>query len=170
MAFYFLKASKETDSAPKGKGGAEKENAGEKETASKEEGDSQKEIKSAESNSKVKCRHCDQATLSSYIYEYDAEGDAEISLMDCLNCGCKYFRFEKFEKSKDDNNLNWGGAFFLLVAMLFTIIVIKGERSGLFFNEDRPAVRVQEEEVRDAGEYPVRVLNDAEPFRVGRDN
>lgn len=168
MAFDFLKASKKQDGNPNEKSDAGKEKEAEREAANQEEDDGKKADRSADSNSKVECPNCGETMLSSYTEEYDEEGDAEVSLMDCLNCGFKYSRFEKFEKSKSIDDLNWGGAFTLLVLMLFTIILIKGEEQELFFNEDRPATNNRQERVRNSGEYPV--LNDVEPFQVGRNN
>lgn len=87
-----------------------------------------------ESNSKVECRYCKQTTLSLYFGDEDEKGEPEVSYMHCLNCGFNFPYFEKFEKEKDkkDDGLNWNAGFMLLVAMLFTVIAIRGEDEGLF--------------------------------------
>lgn len=123
-------------------------------------------------NSKIKCLNCDRATLFRYVAQYDSDGDEEISLMDCLNCGFKYSHFDKYEKREkpsDSDSIWW---FVLMVLSIVSIIVIRGYGDDQFLNggsssRQKETVRSTERVVASTvDEYPVRVLNDAEPFRV----
>ncbi|PZO18703.1 MAG: hypothetical protein DCF25_09365 [Leptolyngbya foveolarum] len=158
---------------------AEKQSAVEKESsiAEREEAESRKDRLKKQRNSKVECRNpdCTESALWAYDGEFDADGDATVSYLYCLNCGFNFPYFEKFEKAekKAEDGPNWNAGFVFLVAILFTVIVIKGEQEGQFFNPDASPINNQGESLRSPqsdivpqGEYPVRILNDAEPFVI----
>ncbi len=137
--------------------------------------ESRKDRLKKQCNSKVECRNCTEFTLWAYDSEFD--GDANVSYMYCLNCGFNFPYFEEFEKSekKLQDEPNWSFGFAFLVVMLFVVIVIKGEQSGQFFHQDAPPINNQDELLRSPAsknqdKYPARVLNDAEPFVVNRNN
>ena len=155
---------------------AEKKSAVEQESsvADKKEVETRKDRLKRQSNSKVECRNpdCKESTLCAYDRELDEEGEPIVSFMYCLNCGFNFPYFDKFEKEvkKPESDLNWGAGFFFLVAMLFTIIVAKGDQNGLF-SQDAPPSNIQKESVRSPqpdtsvqGEY--RILNYAKPFNI----
>ena len=161
---------------------AEKKNAVEKESsvAEKEESDSRIDRLKAESNSDKACTNCGQPTLSIYYGDEDNEGEPTVSYLRCLNCHFSYAYFDKYEKSekdKDKDGLNWSAGFFLLVAMLFVIITVKNGQNERFFNDETTIESVEPieptETVRPVQrdtlvEDPstVRVLNGAEPFEI----
>ena len=186
MSFYFLKRSRASDSTV-GISSVENVSVDQKESKASEKESAAivpvvEESKlepawKAMVNSKKECPHCKEKALSSYVDDYDDDGEARVSLMDCLNCGFKYMRDEKFEEEdKTGDDLDWSAAFILLVAMLLTIAVVRGNGDSGPLNES-PTMSNQAETVQPAqrnrrtvDEAPVRVLNDAEPFEVGRDN
>ena len=153
----------------------EKKDAAEKESsADNEEGDDADYLKS-QSNSKVECRNCKQTTLNFYYGDENDKGEPIVSFMHCLNCGYDFPYFDQFEKEekKREDGLDWNAGFFLLVAMLFTIILIRGEDGGLFSNNDertiiepieRPEALPPQPDSFSNGEP--EILNDAEQFVV----
>lgn len=156
---------------------AEKPGAVEKASslAKTKESESRKDRLKKQSNSKVECRNpeCTESALCTYDSAFDEDRDETVSYLHCLNCGLNFPYFEKFEKAekKLKDEPNWSIGFAFLVAMLFTVIMIKGEQEGQFFNQNAPSVNNQQEFLRSPPsetqeQYPVRVLNGAEPFVV----
>ena len=118
-----------------------------------------------------------------YDGNYDEEGESTESFHYCLNCGFNFPYYASFEKDKKkaEGETGLGTGFIFLVLMLFTVIVIKGEQEGRFFNNDElattqseesPSPRVDTFSPEPAASEPdsIRILNNAEPFEVGDRN
>ena len=130
-----------------------------------------------ESNSKQTCSNCEQPTLINYYGDEDEEGETTVSYLRCLNCHFSYAYFDKYEKSekeKDKDGLNWSAGFFLLVAMLFVIITIKNEQGEQPFNDGATIESIDTTTPNQTARpdaytnrsSSVRVLNSAEPFEI----
>ena len=166
---------------------ADKKTASEKESsADDKQEDERQDLFKQESNSKVECRNCKQTTVILYDGDEDEKGEPTVSRMHCLNCGFTFSYFPKFEKEEKEreDSLNWNAGFMILVAMLFTIIAIKGDDGGLFPRSEPATVESIDESDSLRSPQPdpfttepfpnepsaVRVLNDAEPFEIDRNN
>ena len=153
------------------------QSATEKESSVAEESESRLEQIKKESNSKQTCSNCGQPTLINYYGDEDEEGETTVSYLRCLNCHFSYAYFDKYEKAekeKDKDGLNWSAGFFLLVAMLFVIITIKNEQGEQPFNNEATIESIDTETPDQSVRPDVftdrpssgRVLNAAEPFEI----